>query len=193
MTIPAPTMRAEVGVVGGSGLYRFFDDSTEVIVDTPWGSASAPISVGHVGNRAVAFVPRHGADHEFPPHRVPYRANIWALHTLGVTSVFAPCASGSLQASVEPGHFVIPDQLIDQTLARERTFFEGPHTFHATFADPYDTHLRRHAVDACREAGVVVHDGGTVVTVNGPRFSTRAESRVVRIDGLDGGQHDPIA
>lgn len=169
--------RADVGVLGGSGFYRFLDDVTEVAVETPYGAPSAPVAVGQVGARSVAFLPRHGADHEFPPHRVPYRANIWALHALGVTNVFAPCASGSLQAHVVPGSFVVPDQLVDRTSGRPATFFDGPVAHHVGFGDPYDDDLRRVAVEACRAESVEVHDGGTVVVVQGPRFSTRAESR----------------
>ncbi|HEX2578080.1 MAG TPA: S-methyl-5'-thioadenosine phosphorylase [Aquihabitans sp.] len=169
--------RADVGVLGGSGLYRFLDDVTEVVVDTPHGPTSAPIAVGRLGPRTVAFLPRHGAHHEHPPHRLPYRANVWALHALGVTNVFGPCASGSLQATVAPGSFVVPDQLVDRTWGRADTFFDGPTTHHVTFGDPYDADLRRVAVEACRAEGVEVHDGGTVVVVQGPRFSTRAESQ----------------
>ncbi len=162
---------------GGSGFYRFLDDITEVVVDTPYGPTSAPVSVGRLGQRMVAFLPRHGPQHEFPPHRVPYRANVWAMHALGVTNVFGPCASGSLQAHVAPGSFVVPDQLVDRTHGRPDTFFDGPTVHHVAFADPYDAVLRQVAVAACRSEGVDVHDGGTVVAVQGPRFSTRAESR----------------
>lgn len=170
-------MQADVGVFGGSGFYRFLDDVTEVKVDTPYGPTSAPISVGRVGDRMVAFLPRHGTQHQFPPHKVPYRANVWALHSLGVTNVFGPCASGSLQARVVPGSFVVPDQLVDRTHGRHDTFFDGPVVHHVTFAEPYDHALRQVAIAACRAEGVEVHDGGTVVAIQGPRFSTRAESQ----------------
>lgn len=161
---------------GGSGFYRFLEDVTEVQVDTPYGPTSAPVSLGRVGERTVAFLPRHGAGHHLPPHLVPYRANVWALHSLGVTNVFGPCASGSLQQHVAPGSFVVPDQLVDRTSARPDTFFDGPTVHHVAFADPYDHDLRQVALEACRVEGVDVHDGGTVVVVQGPRFSTRAES-----------------
>ena len=170
-------VQAEVGVFGGSGFYRFLDDVTEVNVDTPYGPTSAPISIGRVGDQTVAFLPRHGTQHQFPPHKVPYRANVWALHSLGVTSVFGPCASGSLQAHVVPGSFVVPDQLVDRTHGRPDTFFDGPIVHHVTFAEPYDNALRQIAIAACRAEGVEVHDGGTVVAIQGPRFSTRAESQ----------------
>ena len=172
--------QADVGVFGGSGFYRFLDDVTEVTVDTPFGAPSGPIHLGRLGERTVAFLPRHGADHEFPPHRIPYQANVWAMWALGVTSVFGPCASGSLQAHVAPGSFVVPDQLVDRTWGRPDTFYDGQPgvpTHHVAFGDPYDDELRSIAVAACRAEGVEVHDGGTVVTIQGPRFSTRAESR----------------
>ncbi len=168
---------ADVGVFGGSGFYDFLDDVSHVTVDTPYGPPAAPVAIGRLGDRRVAFLPRHGADHRFPPHVVPYRANVWAMRALGVTNVFGPCASGSLQASVVPGSFVVPDQLVDRTSGRPDTFFDGPLTHHIAFADPYDPELRAVAVAACRAEGVEVHDGGTVVVVQGPRFSTRAESR----------------
>ncbi|MCU1372459.1 MAG: methylthioadenosine phosphorylase [Ilumatobacteraceae bacterium] len=172
--------RADIGVFGGSGFYRFLDDVTEVVVDTPHGPTAAPIAIGTVGDRTVAFLPRHGAHHEFPPHRVPYRANVWAMHALGVTDVFGPCASGSLQAHIVPGSFVVPDQLVDRTWGRPDSFFdgvEGGPVHHVAFGDPYDDDLRRIAIEACRAEGVEVHETGTVVTIQGPRFSTRAESR----------------
>jgi 5'-methylthioadenosine phosphorylase len=171
--------QADVGVFGGSGFYRFLDDVTEVSVDTPFGPPSAPLHLGHLGSRTVAFLPRHGARHELPPHRINYRANVWAMHALGVTNVFGPCASGSLQADVVPGSFVVPDQLVDRTWGRPDTFFDGQDgvTHHVAFGDPYDEDLRQVAIAACRAEGVRVHERGTVVTIQGPRFSTRAESQ----------------
>jgi 5'-methylthioadenosine phosphorylase len=168
---------ADVGVFGGSGFYRFLDDVTEVAVETPFGPTSAPVAIGTLDDRTVAFLPRHGRTHDLPPHRIPYRANVWAMHALGVTSVFGPCASGSLQPHVVPGAFVVPDQLVDRTWGRPDTFFDGPDTHHVAFGDPYDHDLRQVAVSACRAEGVEVHDGGTVTVIQGPRFSTRAESR----------------
>ena len=172
--------RADVGVFGGSGFYRFLEDVEEVEVDTPFGPPSAPVHLGRLGERTVAFLPRHGAHHQFPPHAIPYRANVWAMHALGVVNVFGPCASGSLQAHVVPGTFVVPDQLVDRTWGRPDTFFDGRDgvpTHHVAFGGPYDEALRAVAVAACREEGVGVHDRGTVVAIQGPRFSTRAESR----------------
>ena len=177
--------QAELGVFGGSGLYALLDDGEEVEVDTPYGPPSAPVRVGDVGGRRVAFLPRHGVGHEHPPHRVPYRANVWALHSLGVRQVVAPCAVGSLRADLGPATFVVPDQLVDRTSGRDGTFFDGPTTYHAALADPYCDHLRAEALAACRAEGVTVEDGGTVTVVSGPRFSTRAESRWFASMGTD--------
>ncbi|MEL7207870.1 MAG: S-methyl-5'-thioadenosine phosphorylase [Actinomycetota bacterium] len=168
---------AEIGVFGGSGFYSFLDDVSEHVVETPYGEPSAAVRIGTIGDRRVAFLPRHGADHEFPPHRINYRANLWAMREVGVGRVLAPCASGSLQAGIAPGDFVVCDQLVDRTSGREHTFFDGPEAFHAAFADPYCSDLRTVAVEAGRAEGITTHDGGTVVVVEGPRFSTRAESQ----------------
>jgi 5'-methylthioadenosine phosphorylase len=174
-----------LGVLGGSGLYRFLDDVVEERVDTPYGAPSAPVQVGHLADRPVAFLPRHGAGHELPPHRIDHRANLWALRELGVTRVFAPCASGSLRPEVRPGDFVVCDQLVDRTWGRPDTYYDGPAANHIAFADPYCPALRRAAVAAARAEGVTVHDGGTVVVIQGPRFATRAESRWYRSAGWD--------
>jgi 5'-methylthioadenosine phosphorylase len=174
-----------LGVLGGSGLYRFLDDVTEERLDSPYGAPSAPVQVGHLGDRAVAFLPRHGAHHELPPHRIPYRANLWALRELGVTRVFAPCASGSLRLEVRPGDFVVCDQLVDRTWGRPDTYYDGPAANHIAFADPYCPELRQVAVAAGRAEEVTIHDGGTVVVIQGPRFATRAESRWYRSAGWE--------
>jgi 5'-methylthioadenosine phosphorylase len=176
---------AEVGVFGGSGFYTFLDDVVTTVVDTPYGAPSAPVAIGSVGERRVAFLPRHGVHHELPPHRVNFRANVWALHSLGVGAVLAPCAAGSLQPHVRPGDFVVLDQLVDRTWGRPDTFFDGPDVVHLTFADPYDPDLARLAVAAARAEGITVHEGGTIVVVQGPRFSTRAESRWFRTQGWE--------
>jgi 5'-methylthioadenosine phosphorylase len=168
--------RADIGVFGGSGFYSFLDDVEEVALDTPYGQPSAPAHLGLVGKVRVAFIPRHGVKHEFPPHRIPYRANAWAMKELGVSRVVAPNAVGSLQPHVKPGDFVICDQLVDRTRAREDTFYDGPVTTHVSFADPYCPTMREVASGAARELGIPVHDRGTVVVVQGPRFSTRSES-----------------
>ncbi|BCO37786.1 S-methyl-5'-thioadenosine phosphorylase [Mycobacterium heckeshornense] len=159
-------------MIGGSGFYTFFGaDARTINLDTPYGAPSAPVTVGTVGQHDVAFLPRHGARHEYSAHTVPYRANMWALRALGVRRVFAPCAVGSLTAKLGPGTVVVPDQLLDRTHGRADTYFESGGV-HASFADPYCPTLRA-AVTSI--PGVV--DGGTMVVVQGPRFSTRAESQ----------------
>ena len=135
------------------------------------------MTIGSVGDRRVAFLPRHGRRHELPPHRIPYKANVWAMHELGVRSIVAPCAAGSLQAHIHPGELVVVDQLVDRTWGRADTFFDGPEVQHVAFADPYDPGVRATLVAAGTDLGLAVHDGGTMVVVQGPRFSTRAESR----------------
>jgi 5'-methylthioadenosine phosphorylase len=179
--------RADIGVFGGSGFYAFLDDVEEVAVETPYGRPAGPVAIGRVGERRVAFLPRHGRAHSLPPHAVPYRANVWALHALGVRAIVGPFAAGSLQAHIHPGEFVVVDQFVDRTSGRAETFHdtfdEGP--FHVSVADPYDAGLRRVLVDQARDAGIGVHDGGTVVVIQGPRFSTRAESAWYRANGWD--------
>lgn len=176
---------AEIGVFGGSGFYSFLDHVEELKVDTPYGEPSAPVALGSVGGRRVAFLPRHGVHHELPPHRVNYRANLWAMARLGVTRILAPCAAGSLHPGIRPGDFVVPDQLVDRTWGRDQTFYEGGAPHHISFADPYCPELSALATRASRARGVPVHEGGTVVVVQGPRFSTRAESRWFRAQGWE--------
>jgi 5'-methylthioadenosine phosphorylase len=161
-----------LGVIGGSGFYTFFEsDVRDVTVDTPYGAPSAPVAVGAIGGHEVAFLPRHGARHKFSAHTVPYRANMWALRKLGVRRVFAPCAVGSLDPGYGPGTVVVPDQLVDRTSGRTDTYFDSG-AIHVDFADPYCPALRASV------AGLPdVVDGGTMVVIQGPRFSTRAESR----------------
>ena len=168
---------AEIGVFGGSGFYAFLDDVEEVEVETPYGPPSAPLVVGEVGGRRVAFLPRHGRSHELPPHRIPYRANVWAMRELGVRRIVGPNASGALSRELRRGEFVVCDQFVDRTSGRPDTFYDGPETNHVSAADPYCPDLRRVLLDTARELGIPVRDGGTVVVVQGPRFSTRAESR----------------
>lgn len=167
----------EIGIFGGSGFYSLLENVEEVKVDTPYGPPSDSVFVAEIGGRKVAFMPRHGRRHTLPPHKVNYRANVWAFHRLGVKAVISPCAAGSLQRHVEPGHFVVCDQFVDRTWGRADTFFEGPITTHVSPAETYDPELRRIAVETIRENGIVAHDGGTCVTINGPRFSTKAESK----------------
>lgn len=170
-------MHADIAIIGGSGLYELFDDvESEHKVDTPFGEPSAAITIARIGDRRVAFLPRHGAGHRFPAHRIPYRANLWALRSLGCRQILAPCAVGSLTADLGPGSFVVPDQLIDHTSGREQTFYDTG-AVHANFADPYCPRLRTAIVQTAQGSAVQAYDGGAMVVINGPRFSTRAESR----------------
>jgi 5'-methylthioadenosine phosphorylase len=169
--------RADIGVVGGSGLYAFLDGADTVELDTPWGPPSDPLTIGEVSGRAVAFLPRHGRDHRFPPHRVNYRANLWALRTVGVRQVLGPCAVGSLRAEHDAGTIVVPDQVVDRSWGRPSTFYDESGTVvHVAFADPYCPTGRKTTVETARTLGQEPVDGGTLVIVNGPRFSSRAES-----------------
>ena len=172
------TAGADVGVFGGSGFYSFLDDTHAVAVDTRWGEPSARVTIGMLGGVRVAFLPRHGVRHHLPPHRVDYRANVAAIRALGVRALLAPFAAGSLQPGIAPGDLVVVDQLVDRTSGRVETFHDcfdnGPQ--HTSLADPYDPLLRALLVDVGKRERFVVHEHGTVVVVNGPRFSTRAES-----------------
>jgi 5'-methylthioadenosine phosphorylase len=170
------SQQAEIGIFGGSGFYSFLDDVEEVEVETPYGKPSAPVTIGDVGGRRVAFLPRHGRRHELPPAQIPYRANVWALRELGVRRIIGPNASGALTRDLEPGDFVVCDQFVDRTWGRGDTFYEGPETTHVSAADPYCPELRRVLLEAAAELGIRARAGGTVVVVQGPRFSTRAES-----------------
>jgi len=168
---------AEIGVFGGSGFYSLLDDVREIKVDTPYGPPSDSFFLATVAGRKVAFLPRHGRRHTIPPHRINYRANVWAMRSLGVKAVISPCAAGSLQLHVEPGHFVVTDQFVDRTNGRADTFFDGPIVSHVSSAEIYDPTLRQLAIDVIREHDITVHEGGTVVVINGPRFSTKSESK----------------
>jgi 5'-methylthioadenosine phosphorylase len=174
VTVVAPS--ASIGVIGGSGFYEFLDSADEVSIETPFGRPSDPLVVGEVAGRRVAFVPRHGRDHRFPPHKIPYRANLWALRSLGVRQVIAPSAVGSLTASLQPGSLVIPDQVVDRTRSRPGTFYDEGGAIHVQFADPYCPVGRAVAIAAGRAAGWDPAPDGTLVIIEGPRFSSRAES-----------------
>ncbi len=164
----------DIAVVGGSGFYSFLTDAETIEIDTPYGAPSGPVSIGEAHGRTVAFLPRHGPGHEFPAHQVPYRANLWALRSLGVRQVLAPCAVGGLTPELGPGTFVVPDQLVDRTTSRIQTFYHSG-AVHVTFADPYCHRLRTDLLTGLSALNPV--DGGAMVVIEGPRFSTRAESR----------------
>lgn len=180
---------AEIAIIGGSGFYRFLDDTTEVELDTPFGPPSGPVTVGRVGGRSVAFLARHGSRHHLAPHAVNYRANLWALRQLGVRRVIGPCAVGSLQAHIGPGDLVVLEQLLDRTWGRPDTFVDGPQVDHVSFADPYCSELSGVLAGTAGAPGGWpggrVHTGGSVVVIQGPRFSTRAESRWYARAGFD--------
>jgi 5'-methylthioadenosine phosphorylase len=201
---------AEIAVIGGSGFYSFLADPEVVEGPTPYGDPSGPVTVGWVGERRVAFLPRHGPRHQIPPHRLNFRANLWALRELGVTRVIAPSAVGSLRPDLHPGDFVVLDQLVDRTSGRADTYLDGPIVDHVGFADPYCPELRstllrvgttpdgtvsttpdgiaRTTPDGTVSTtldGPSIHPTGTVVVIQGPRFSTRAESRWFRAAGWD--------
>lgn len=173
---------AEIGIFGGTGLYdaSMIKGASEVDVDTPYGKPSDLITVGEFAGRRVAFLPRHGRKHSIPPHMINYRANVWAFKELGVSRVISPSAVGSLSESMEPGHMVAPDQYIDMTRTRAGTFSDLGSVAHVSMADPFCPQLRGRVAGEASSLGVKCHDGGTYVCIEGPRFSTRAESRLFR-------------
>jgi len=174
----ADTPQAQVGIFGGTGFYSLLTgDVRQVEIDTPYGRPSDAVTLGEVAGRTVAFLPRHGATHRIPPHEINYRANVWAMKSLGVTDIIGPNACGSLQAHVKPGDIVVCDQFVDRTSGRKDTFYDGPTVTHVSSAEPYCPILREAAIRVCRDRGVSFHDRGTVVVIQGPRFSTKAESR----------------
>ncbi|MCD5408556.1 S-methyl-5'-thioadenosine phosphorylase [Candidatus Bipolaricaulota bacterium] len=173
---------AKVAVIGGSGLYRLglLEGARPVEVHTPYGPHSPGLMLGEISGHVVAFLPRHGLGHRIPPHKVPYRANIWALRELGAERIVALSAMGGLRPDYRIGDLVLPDQFIDWTKGRPSTFFDGPKVVHTSLADPFCPELREVLAQAAQEAGFRVHKTGTALTFEGPRFSTRAESRMFR-------------
>jgi 5'-methylthioadenosine phosphorylase len=171
------TERAEIGVFGGSGFYSLIENAREVVVETPYGAPSDMLALGEVAGKRVAFLPRHGKHHQYPPQAINFRANLWAMKELGVTRIIGPTACGSLKADVKPGEMVVADQVVDRTTGRIDTYYDGPITTHISFADPYCPQMRPIAIDALRATGVTTHERGTIVVIQGPRFSTRAESK----------------
>ena len=174
--------QADIGVFGGSGFYSFLKDIRELKVYTPYGETSDNMFIGTIGSHKVAFMPRHGRNHSIPPHQVTYRANVWAMKRLGCVRVISPCAAGSLQKEIKPGDFVICDQFVDWTDGRKNTFFENASVFegmavqHPSPAETYCPQLRTLAIQTAQKLHISVHKQGTVVVINGPRFSTKAES-----------------
>ena len=166
-----------LGIFGGSGFYELLDNQEEIEVGTPYGLPSDKLMKGRFENRDVVFLPRHGRGHKFPPHKIPYQANLWAMKELGVTCIIAPSAVGSLKREIQPGTFVVCDAYIDRTRGRKDSFFDGPEVRHMTSIDPYCAGLREEVLSACQKTGVPVKERGTVVVINGPRFSTIPESK----------------
>jgi 5'-methylthioadenosine phosphorylase len=179
--------RADIAVIGGTGVYdpEIFEDVKEIKVYTPFGAPSDLVTLGNYKDRRVAFIPRHGRGHQIPPHGINYRANIWALKKLGVKQIIASSAVGSLREDYKPGEFVITDQFIDRTRKRRDTFFDGGKIGHVSSADPICPRLHDFMVDFIKKLELKVHPKGTYVCIEGPRFSTRAESYLFRQWGCD--------
>lgn len=169
--------KIDVGVFGGSGFYDLLESPEEYKLHTPYGAPTSEVMVGKIGNKTVGFIPRHGVNHAIPPHGINFRANVYAMYMMGAKRILGPSACGSLQPHIKPGDFVVVDQFVDRTNGRKDTFFDGSRTVHVSSADPYCPELRKLAVDSCHKLDIPVHDGGTVVVIQGPRFSTRAESK----------------
>lgn len=168
--------KAEIGIFGGSGFYQFLENGRQIEIKTPYGQPSDKITIAELNGRQVAFLPRHGAKHQYPAHRVPYQANVWAMKELGVKQIIGPCAAGSLQENIKPGSFVICDQFVDRTTGRHDTFFDQPPLAHIQSVDAYCPQLSKLAVDSCAKLSIDCHPQGTVVVIQGPRFSSSAES-----------------
>lgn len=170
--------KADIGVFGGSGFYKFLDNVEEVTVETPYGMPSDKYLIGNINGRRVAFLPRHGRNHAIPAHSINYRANVWGMKQLGVQKVISPCAVGSLKKAIEPGTIMIMDQYVDRTSGRRDTFYDGPITTHVSAAEPYSSRLRSIAIETANKmTDLKFYTEGTVVVIQGPRFSTKAESQ----------------
>ncbi|HEY1867253.1 MAG TPA: S-methyl-5'-thioadenosine phosphorylase [Candidatus Cybelea sp.] len=178
-------LQAEIGVFGGSGFYSLIEGAHEAWVETPYGSPSDQVALGEIAGKNVAFLPRHGKDHRFPPQAINYRANLWAMKELGVKWIIAPTAAGSLSKEYRPGSMAVCDQLVDRTNGRKDTFYDGPVTTHVSFADPYCPTLRPIAVETLLALDIQTHERGTVVVIQGPRFSTRSESKWFQSQGWE--------
>ena len=176
------TAKAKIGIMGGTGVYdpKMFKLKETLKLSTPYGAPSDNIQIGEMGGVRIAFMQRHGPEHIYPPHKVNYRANIWAMKQLGVERIISPCAVGSLQEEFEPGQIVIVDQFIDFTKSRDYTFYDGPRTVHVSAADPICGELRDLFIKEAKKNKIPFHREGTYVCIEGPRFSTRAESKMFR-------------
>jgi 5'-methylthioadenosine phosphorylase len=178
-------LQADIGVFGGSGFYSLIEGAHEAWVDTPYGVPSDRVALGEIAGKKVAFLPRHGMDHRYAPHTINYRANLWVMKELGVKWIIGPTAAGSLSRDYKPGSMVVCDQLVDRTTGRKDSYYDGPITTHVSFADPYCPTLRPIAIDTLRSLDIETHERGTVVVIQGPRFSTRAESKWFQSQGWE--------
>ena len=178
---------AEIGIFGGTGIYDsgLLKDSKEISIDTPYGKTSDSITVGEFNGKKVAFMPRHGKKHTIPPHLINFRANIWAFKELGVKRIIAPSAVGSLKEEFEPGNLALPSQFIDLTKSRKGTFSEDGRVIHISVADPFCPELQKVILNVTKIQGIKIHQDCTYVCIEGPRFSTKAESRFFRTTGAD--------
>ena len=178
---------AEIGIFGGTGIYDsgLLKDSKEITIETPYGKTSDSITIGEFNGRKVAFMPRHGKKHTIPPHLINFRANIWAFKELGVKRIIAPSAVGSLKEDFQPGHFALPSQFIDFTKSRKGTFSENGRVIHISVADPFCPELQNVVLDAVKDQEIEIHKDCTYVCIEGPRFSTKAESKFFRTTGAD--------
>lgn len=170
-------MRASIGVIGGSGFYKLLRNYQNIAVKTPFGAPSTKIALGEMAGKKIAFLPRHGEKHQFPPHKIPYKANLWALKSLGVERVISLTACGSLQAKIKRGDFVVLDQFVDRTSRQAVSFYDGPQTVHISTAYPYCPELSKIAYQSGKSLKIRTHPRGTLVVIEGPRFSTKAESQ----------------
>ncbi len=177
----------EIGIIGGTGVYDpdIFQDLKEIKISTPYGAPSPFVTVGYYRDKKIAFIPRHGRDHSIPPHRINYRANVFALKQLGVKRVLSVSSVGSLEEKLEPGFFVFPDQFIDRTKSRPDTFFDGAQVAHVSSADPFCPEIRKVLISCAKESSIPYGESSTYVCVEGPRFSSRAESKLFRLWGAN--------
>lgn len=177
---------ASIGIFGGSGFYSFLENAQEYMLETPYGQTSDKVAVGKIAGKSVAFMPRHGKEHTITPENVNYRANIWAMKQIGCKYIISPCAAGSLQKEIKPGDIVFCDQFVDWTFGKRKdTFFEGPIVTHISAVETYCPKMRELAINSAEKLGLPYHKKGTVVVINGPRFSTGAESKFFTSQGFD--------
>jgi len=175
----------QIGIIGGTGADLELENAEKIKVYTPYGAPSAPIEVGTFKGKKVAFLERHGEMHSIAPHKLPFRANIWALASLGVSRIFSPCAVGGLRENFDKGAFVVIDQYIERTKNRESTFYEGGKVCHISQADPFCPEMNDLFYETGKNLGIPIHKGGTYICSEGPRFATRAESKMFRLIGGD--------